>query len=77
VRIKLVRPLIGLSVAPIAIAALPSAAVPAATAATKTTRFAVGGVLAGVTSASAMNAWAVGYAGTRTLILHWNGRRWT
>jgi hypothetical protein len=41
-----------------------------------------GNVLYGVTATSAASAWAVGYyftstSTTKTLILHWNGRRWT
>ena len=43
---------------------------------------AVAGELNGVAAASAKDAWAVGYTGDsaatdRTLILHWNGRRWS
>src|ERR1700733_2178322 len=43
---------------------------------------AVAGKLNGVAAASAKDAWAVGYtadsaATDRTLILHWNGRRWS
>ena len=32
--------------------------------------------LLGVAAASASSAWAVGYAGSKTLILRWNGTVW-
>jgi hypothetical protein len=34
------------------------------------------GALCGVAAASASNAWAVGAAGNKRLILRWNGRGW-
>jgi hypothetical protein len=34
------------------------------------------GTLWGVAATSAGKAWAVGQAGTKTLILHWNGSTW-
>lgn len=33
-------------------------------------------ILAGISAPSATNAWAVGYTGTATLTLRWNGTRW-
>ncbi|HJQ73283.1 MAG TPA: hypothetical protein VJ814_00235 [Gaiellaceae bacterium] len=50
-----------------------------------TPRFSVYGRLIGVTALSPTNAWAVGAAGVkagkrialRTLVLHWDGRKWT
>ena len=36
-----------------------------------------GATLTSVAATSAGNAWAVGYSGTGTLILHWNGKTWT
>jgi hypothetical protein len=46
------------------------------------TRFSITGHLSGVAAISAGNAWAVGYSGVfnknqKTLLLHWNGSRWT
>src|SRR5438034_1150212 len=35
------------------------------------------GVLLGVVSVSAKEAWAVGGRGSRALIEHWDGRRWS
>jgi hypothetical protein len=43
--------------------------------------YSIDGDLLGVGTASADNAWAVGYAytaaGNKTLMLHWNGRSWS
>jgi hypothetical protein len=36
-----------------------------------------GDVLLGVAAASARDAWAVGFRGSKTLIVHWDGRSWT
>lgn len=49
---------------------------------TVNTRFSVTGQISGVTATSVANAWAVGYSGIynvnqKTLLLHWNGKRWT
>lgn len=45
------------------------------------TSFAIPGALNGVAATSASNAWAVGASGTgpatKTLLLHWNGTRWS
>jgi hypothetical protein len=32
--------------------------------------------LLSVSASSSTNAWAVGSAGSKTLVLHWNGRHW-
>jgi hypothetical protein len=37
----------------------------------------VSGSLGGVAATSARDAWAVGFTGSKTLILRWNGVRWT
>ena len=39
--------------------------------------FSTSGALRKVVATSATNAWAVGYTGSKTLIVHWNGRTWT
>jgi hypothetical protein len=46
------------------------------------TRFSVTGQISAVSATSASNAWAVGYSGIynvnqKTLLLHWNGSKWT
>lgn len=46
------------------------------------TRFSITGQITGVTTTSVDNAWAVGYSGIyddnqRTLLLHWNGTKWS
>jgi hypothetical protein len=41
------------------------------------TGFTITGMLNGVAAPLANNAWAVGSAGTSSLIVHWNGRTWT
>jgi hypothetical protein len=46
------------------------------------TRFSITGQISGVTATSVGNAWAVGYSGIyndnqKTLLLHWNGSKWT
>jgi hypothetical protein len=46
------------------------------------TRFSITGQISGVTATSVGNAWAVGYSGIydvsqKTLLLHWNGSKWS
>jgi hypothetical protein len=46
------------------------------------TRFSITGQISGVTATSVSNAWAAGYSGIfndnqKTLLLHWNGSKWT
>jgi hypothetical protein len=46
------------------------------------TRFSITGQISGVTATSVSNAWAVGYSGIyndnqKTLLLHWNGSKWS
>ena len=38
--------------------------------------FSTSGALRGVAATSATNAWAVGFTGSKTLLVHWNGRTW-
>ena len=40
------------------------------------TRYSIPGELSAVAAASAANAWAVGSAGSKVLMLHWNGSTW-
>jgi hypothetical protein len=47
-----------------------------ATLAGPATSLAISGDLQGVAAASASDVWAVGSAGTGTLIVHWDGRTW-
>jgi hypothetical protein len=79
--------LAGVNGAPALAASAPTSARPATTALPATaaqpaaTHYSAGGQLQGVATASANNAWAVGYAGTGSspavLMLHWNGKSWT
>jgi hypothetical protein len=52
-----------------------------AAARTAATYYSISGGLTGVASASATNAWAVGYTGEeysgKVLMLHWNGKAWS
>jgi hypothetical protein len=46
------------------------------------TRFSITGQITGVSATSVNNAWAVGYSGVfndnqKTLLLHWNGSKWS
>lgn len=69
-----IRPL-GISLTAVALSAL---AVGGATAAAGSACAAVppGASLSGVTAVSRSDAWAVGAAGTQTLVIHWNGASW-
>jgi hypothetical protein len=68
--------------APLLLAGAAGAAAPVTAAAAVTTSPlpagspAIRGSLLGVTATSARSAWAVGQAGKKTLILHWNGTAW-
>jgi hypothetical protein len=70
-------------IVPVVLAAGAVSAVPmtAAAAGTRPARPAsfltIGGSLRAVAVASAGDAWAVGSSGTRSLIVHWNGRTWS
>jgi len=63
------------------VGALAGPARSAAPLAAAVTSFTIPGILHGVAATSASNAWAVGSTGAgndlKTLILHWNGRKWS
>jgi hypothetical protein len=54
-----------------------AASVPQAAARPASTSYSAVGTLNGVAAASNSDAWAVGYTGSKILMLHWNGKAWS